>query len=172
LNAYSSSIDVAAEDVNGMFKKILVPLDGSPHSKRALEIAVKIAERFDGAITLLHVCSVAARTIAMPEAVGLTPSSIPTMPPADFSKAIEAASRAGSMILTDGEERAKAAGLSVELLLKEGHSVHEIVKTAGEGRFDLIVMGARGVSKIREVFLGSVSDGVLRSAPCPVLVTK
>jgi len=53
-----------------------------------------------------------------------------------------------------------------------GRTVQGILKTAREGGFDLIVMGARGVSKIRELLLGSVSDGVIRNAPCPVLVTK
>ncbi|MCK4482049.1 universal stress protein, partial [Candidatus Bathyarchaeota archaeon] len=47
-----------------------------------------------------------------------------------------------------------------------------VLETAKDGKFNLIVMGARGVSKIREILLGSVSDGVIRNAPCPVLVTK
>jgi nucleotide-binding universal stress UspA family protein len=50
--------------------------------------------------------------------------------------------------------------------------VQEILKTARDSEFNLIVMGARGISKIREMLLGSVSDGVIRNAPCPVLVTK
>jgi nucleotide-binding universal stress UspA family protein len=41
-----------------------------------------------------------------------------------------------------------------------------------EGKFDLIVMGARGLSKIEELVLGSVSDGVTRHACCPILVVK
>ena len=60
----------------------------------------------------------------------------------------------------------------VETLLGEGHTVEEILKTAKEGEFDLIVMGARGLSTIKEIFLGSVSHGVTRHAPCPVLVVK
>ncbi|MEM3789229.1 MAG: universal stress protein, partial [Candidatus Bathyarchaeia archaeon] len=57
-------------------------------------------------------------------------------------------------------------------VLREGHVVQEIVRAAEEGKFDLIVMGARGISRIKELILGSVSDGVIRHAPCPVLVTK
>ena len=155
-----------------MFEKILVPLDGSDHSVRALRIAVQIAKRFDGKITLIHVYSVGVRPIAMPEPTTLTPPSVPIMPPADFSKVVEAARKAGSAILTDGENRIEADGVTVETLLKEGHTVQEILKTARDGEFDLIVMGARGISRIRELLLGSVSDGVIRNAPCPVLVTK
>ena len=108
----------------------------------------------------------------MPEPTTLTPPSVPIMPPADFSKVVEAARKAGSAILADGKSKIGADGVTVETLLKEGHTVQEILKTARDGEFDLIVMGARGISKIREILLGSVSDGVIRNAPCPVLITK
>ena len=57
-------------------------------------------------------------------------------------------------------------------MLREGHTVQEIVKAAKEGEFNLVVMEARGLSRIKEIILGSVSDGVIRNAPCPVHVTK
>jgi len=57
-------------------------------------------------------------------------------------------------------------------VLREGHTVQEIVKAAKEGEFNLVVMEARGLSRIKEIILGSVSDGVIRNAPCPVHVTK
>ena len=155
-----------------MFKKILVPLDGSEHSLRALEIAVQIAKKFEAKITLIHVYSVGIRPVVMPEPTTLTPIGIPVMAPTDVSKVAEATRKAGAAILADGEEKVKAEGIEVETLLKEGHSVQEIVKTAKEGSFDLIVIGARGISKIREIILGSVSDGVVHNAPCPVLVVK
>lgn len=66
----------------------------------------------------------------------------------------------------------KAERVQVETLLKEGHTAEEILRTARAGKFDLIVMGARDLSKIKEVFLGSVSHEVARQAPCPVLVVK
>lgn len=155
-----------------MFEKILVPLDGSEHSLRALQIAVQIAKRFNGKITLIHAYSVGVRPIVMAEPATLSPQTIPIMAPEDFSKVVEATRKTGTAILADGEGKVKAEGVPVETLLKEGHSVQEILRTARDGNFDLIVMGARGISKIREVFLGSVSDGIIRNAPCPVLVTK
>ena len=57
-------------------------------------------------------------------------------------------------------------------MLIEGHAVEQIVKVCRENKFDLIVMGARGLSRIKEMLLGSVSDGVTRHAYCPVLVVK
>ena len=155
-----------------MLKKILVPLDGSEHSLRALEIAVQIAKGFDGKITLINVYSVNVQPIFMPEPTTLTTPGVPILTPTDFSKVVEAARKSAGSILTDGQKRVEAEGIKVEKLLKEGHTVEEILKTARESKFDLIVIGARGVSKIREMLLGSVSDGVIRNAPCPVLVTK
>jgi nucleotide-binding universal stress UspA family protein len=155
-----------------LFNKILVPLDGSDHSLKALKIAAQIAKRFDGKITLIHAYSVGARPIVMPEPTTLSPSWVPVIAPAEFSKVVEAARKAGASILEDGERRVKKEGVQVEKLLTEGHTVQEIIKAAEHGKFDLIVIGARGVSRIREILLGSVSDGVIRNAPCPVLVTK
>ncbi|MGQ9539007.1 MAG: universal stress protein [Candidatus Bathycorpusculaceae bacterium] len=154
-----------------MFTKILVPLDGSEHSIRALDIAIRIAKKFAGKLTLIHVYSVGVRPIVVPEPATFTPG-IPIMAPVEYSKVAEAVKETGTRILTEGKAKAEAEGVKVEILLKEGHTVHEIVKAAEEGKFDLIVIGARGISRIKEIILGSVSDGVVRNAPCPVLVTK
>jgi nucleotide-binding universal stress UspA family protein len=155
-----------------LFDKILVPLDGSEHSLRALDFAVQIAKKFGGKITLIHVYSVSVGPVIMPEPTTLTPPLIPVMTPAEVSKAVEATRKAGTSILTDGEQKAKAEEVQVETMLKEGHTVQEIVRTAKEGKFDLIAIGGRGISKIRELLLGSVTDGVIHHAHCPVLVIK
>ncbi len=140
-----------------MFEKNLVPLDGSEHSMRALENAIQISKKFNGKITLIHVCSE-----VWP--IGMHAASI--------EQCIEAGRKAGGGILADGEKRVKAEGVQVETLLREGHIVEEILKAAREGDFNLIVMGARGISRIKEILMGSVSDGVTRHAPCPVLLVK
>jgi nucleotide-binding universal stress UspA family protein len=139
-----------------LFEKILVPFDGSEHSIKALETAAQIAHKFNGKITLIHVYSIG----------GLAASPTPVR---GF---IEAIRKVGASILADGENRANAEGIQVETLLVEGHTVEQIVKTCREGKFDLIVMGARGLSKMKEMLLGSVSDGVTRHACCPVLIVK
>ncbi len=155
-----------------MFEKILVALDGSEHSRRALENAIGIAKRFNGRLTLLHVYSVTVPPVMMPEPSTLTPSGVPVVTPAEVSKIVDATKEVGKRILADGGEKAKAQGVAVETMLKEGNTVQEIVRAAKEGDFNLIVMGVRGISKIRELLLGSVSDGVIKQASCPVLVVK
>ena len=155
-----------------MFEKILVPLDGSDHSVRALEKAVQIAKKFSGKVTLIHAYSVSMQPIILPEPTMLSSPTIPILTAAEISRVVEAARATGERILKDGEARAKAEGVVVEALIVEGHAVQEIVRTAKEGNFDLIVMGARGVSHIRGLLLGSVSDGAIHHALCPVLVVK
>lgn len=78
----------------------------------------------------------------------------------------------GENVLSECEKRVKAENVPVETLLKQGHAVEEILKTAREGKFDLIVMDSRGLSTIKEIALGSVREGVMHHAPCPVLVIK
>ena len=155
-----------------LFEKILVPVDGSEHSIRALEKATQIAKKFGGKITLIHAYSVTVQPIIVPEPAALSSSGIPYLTAAEISRVSEAARDFGNRILKDGEEKVKAEKVEVEKVLIEGHAVQEIVRAAKEGNFDLIVIGARGISHIREMFLGSVTDGVIHHATCPVLVVK
>jgi nucleotide-binding universal stress UspA family protein len=155
-----------------LFDRILVPLDGSEHSIRALEKAIQIARRFSSTITLIHTYTVSVQPIILPEPTTMSSPGIPVLTGAEISRIAEAAREAGNRILKDGEERANAEKVPVERTLLEGHAVQEIVRVAKEGNFDLIVIGARGISHIREMFLGSVTDGVIHHAACPVLVVK
>ena len=139
-----------------MFEKILVPLDGSEHSIDALEKAIQIAKKFDGELMLINMYSIPMSK--------LTPSQLNVY--------VLEIRKSGEKILAEGRKRAYAEGVPFETQLKEGHIVEGIVKVAREGNFDLIVMGARGQSKLKELFLGSVSHGVTLHAPCPVLIVK
>ncbi len=139
-----------------IFKKILVPLDGSECSLRALEKAIEIAKKFDGKITLFNVYNV---------------SSFKVSPSQVFNYVIEIR-KSGESILEEAEKIVKAEGIQVEKVVQEGHIVEVIVNKAREENFDLIVLGAQGISKIKEMLLGSVSHGVTSHSPCPVLVVK
>jgi nucleotide-binding universal stress UspA family protein len=134
-----------------VFEKILVPLDGSEHSQRALECAVQISKRFNGKVTLLHVYSVAVPPVVMPEPSTLTPAGVPVPVSTEVQKIVEGLRDAGKNILSDAEQWAKSAEVETETLLKEGNAAQEIVRTAREGEYNLIVIGARGMSRIRVV---------------------
>jgi nucleotide-binding universal stress UspA family protein len=129
-----------------VYRKILVPVDGSDHSKRALQEAIKLARMTQGAITLVHI----------------TPSKHSVSQPANN----------GQSILDEGKKIVQTEGVPAETILLEGKVVEDIIRVAKEGAFDLIIIGARGLSKFEELVLGSVSHGVTEKAPCPVIVTR
>ena len=153
-----------------MFQKILVPLDGSEHSLKALDEASQIAKMSSGKLTLINVYSAEPIMISEPTARGYI--GPPVLTGAEVSRMIEAAQEFGNRILQDGEQRISATGVQVEKKLVEGHTVQEIVRVANDSDFDLIVLGARGASHIKEMFLGSVTDAVIHHAHCAVLVIK
>lgn len=132
-----------------MYQKLLVPIDGSEHSKRALIEAIRIAKMTNGNITLLNV-----------------------QPRSRLSQPVASNDATNSIILNEGKRIVESKGVPVTTLLLEGNVVDQIVKTAKEGNFDLIVVGARGLSKFEELLLGSISHGVVEKAPCPVIVTR
>ncbi len=145
-----------------MFEKILVPLDGSKHSGYALEKAIQIAKKFDGKITLLHAYS--TQIVSLPKEYALVEKTTPEI--------VEVGAEAGASILADAEAKAETEGVPVETQLRMGQPVDTIIEASRNGKFDLIVIGARGLSPIKEILLGSVSHGVTTHAPCPVLVVK
>lgn len=134
----------------------MVPIDGSNSSKGALQEALKIVKLTKGAITLTHVYSTGSSIVMTSTQRHLN----------------ELALKEGKNVLTEGKKQAKDQGVEAQTLLLEGEPAEQIVKAAKEGNYDLIVIGARGLSKITELILGSVSHAVIKNAPCPVLVTR
>ena len=144
-----------------MFERILVPLDGSEHSINALKKAIQIAEKHEGKITLLHAYT--THVVSLPKEYVMTETTPET---------VDISSEVGANILADAEAKAENAGVQVETLLAMGQPVEKIVEASESGKFDLIVIGARGLSPIKEILLGSVSHGVASHARCPVLIVK
>lgn len=153
-----------------LFNKILVPLDGSKYSERALKAAINIAKKFQSELTLIDVYS-----IEMPSSIKYVRKGI-TGKLRGYSDAFrvakEAIYRERASILKRDERKVKAEGIPVETSLVEGNTVQEILRKAVEGKFDLIVIGAKGAGKIRGMLIGHVSEKVIMKARCPVLVTR
>jgi nucleotide-binding universal stress UspA family protein len=149
-----------------VFSKILVPVDGSKYSDLAVDIAIMIAKKFQSKITLLHVSSL----ITSLSLDIYTETQLLTQD--DITKLINSTREAGFHILAQGQERVEAEQIPVKTLFKEGHAIQEIIRVAREGRFDLLVLGVKGKSKIKELQLGSVTEKVVRNAPCTVMIVK
>lgn len=138
-----------------MYKKILVALDGSEHSNRAFNEAINLSKMADSKMTIMHIY--------------LTKSSAFLLP---NQAAYEKLKSQGEKILAEAKKKAESKGVLVETLLVEGDIVNQIVTTAKEGKYDLIVVGARGLTELQAKMLGSISEGVIKRAPCPVIVTR
>ena len=137
-------------------RTILCPFDGSSFSRRALEHAVALARWYKAAITLLSVHP------GGPETIGIEGSAPGGPLAADERKRIVA-------WLADMAAPARAEGVSIEARVVEGRPAAEIVRVAKELSSELIVMGTHGRSGFDRLVLGSVTEKVLRRAPCPVL---
>lgn len=137
-------------------RSILVPVDGSPASLGALEHAVALAEECSGTrVDALHVVA--------PEQFEIG-SSVPLAP---------AAREEVSHALDDALDAARARlGDRVSIRHVSGDPLRTIVELANEGGYELIVMGTHGRVGRLHTMLGSVADGVVRNAPCPVLTVR
>lgn len=172
-----------------LFEKILVPIDGSEHALRALDSAIQMAKTSKGKISLISVCEIPQETTIDASGGGISLRAgqeisdmyrvhgaelrvASTMNPAAYSDVIKCMREANKQLLADAEKKVKAEGVQVETLAREGNVIEEILKAASEGKYNIIVMGSRGLSRVKELTLGSVSEGVMRHAPCPVLVVK
>ena len=138
-------------------KKILVPLDGSKNSIRGLDMAIHLARQSQGVIVALSIKSV-------PGIYAIHPLGF-----LDFNTSKE-------MKKTLDDAKLRAAKKGIKLISKSlsgdpGYDIARYVNNKRNG-IDLVVIGARGRSSAKELFLGSVSNYVLHKSKKPVLVVK
>ena len=143
------------------FRKILVAIDFSPISDRAIDMALALGHSDGGKVTLLHVCELPA--YSTPELSMYVPSPELT----------EEMTERAKETLEDYRLRCAAAGVTVDVACLLGTSVApEIVDYAAAGDFDLIVVGSHGRRGLRRLVLGSVAERVVRTADRPVLTVR
>jgi len=151
-----------------LFKKILVPLDGSPVSKKAAKHAIHLAQVENAKLVLMHV----VEDIKQGGAIGLQAKYGNVKLVEGFKKA---RTKAAEKWITDIKSQADKAGVKAtsEIVPDDGTSeVGMITSYAKNNDVDLIVMGKKGQSKFRQLLVGSVTNAVIHHAPCPVLVVR
>jgi nucleotide-binding universal stress UspA family protein len=140
--------------------RLLVPLDFSDCSMRALDYALALAEQFGSKIILLHIVEPAAY-------------------PENYLVASPALDETNQNLLESARERLLAVSrkrighrLPAETLVRMGRAHSEIPDTAEALGADLIVLGTHGYTGLKHVLLGSTAERVVRHAPCPVLTVR
>jgi nucleotide-binding universal stress UspA family protein len=134
-------------------RTILVATDFSESAKNAIDYAVFLAQTFSARLHLLHAYRVQSDLVL----------------PGDLWERVE---KESSRRLGETAREIASRGVEVEPHLSPHHPVRAISETAQETGADLVVMGTRGLSGLRHVVLGSVAEGTVRTAPCPVLTVR
>ena len=152
-----------------MFAKILIALGDSAESQVILAAGLKLAQKFDGDILLLHVINPSAPTGFGPLVGGMFPI-VNDVALEQYAKEWKDYERQGIVRLQAYESQAKDLGVKVEISQNFGDSGRMICEVAKNWSADSIVMGRNQKSLLSEMFLGSTSNYVLHHAHCAVTI--
>ena len=139
-----------------MFAKILVAVDGSETSKKAFDQSVFLAQKCSSKLYVVHV-------VLDWEYGGDSAATF---------ELIDEIIANGRELLERCKTLALKSNVQVETLLEQGDYAHEIIEVAKRNDCNVIIMGSRGMSPIKELLLGSVSLKVMHHASCPVMIVR
>ncbi|MDO9054131.1 MAG: universal stress protein [Gallionella sp.] len=144
-----------------MYKRILVPIDGSSTSDRALQEAIRLIDTQHAQLRLVHVID----DLQFLDAEGYV----------DYAELRELTRKIGQRALDKAEEIAGQADITVESALLEanGERIAQVIDAEAESwSADLIVIGTHGRSGFSHLLFGSVAEGVVRGASVPILLVR
>jgi nucleotide-binding universal stress UspA family protein len=150
-----------------MFKRILVPIDGSPPSNLGLREAIKMAKDQKAVLCLVHVVDQRVVTQSLD---GMTYVSAEYV-----DEFLDALRKEGKAILARAEVQARKQAIKCQTTLVEtiGHAVSDvIIEQAKKCRADLIILGTHGRRGLTRIVLGSDAEGVVRATRIPVLLMR
>ena len=132
-------------------QRILVAVDGSKHSEKAVEYSVQLAKKYRLDLALLHVDDDNVIRVGGPQSLNLIGTT-------------------GEYVLENASK--KVLGIPFSKVLKHGNPSETIIKIAHKGKIDLIVVGSRGQGAVKRFLLGSVSDEISKNARSSVLIVR
>lgn len=144
-----------------MYQRILVPIDGSSTSDRALQEAIKLIDAQPAQLRLVHVVD----DMPFLDAEGYV----------DYAELRELTRKIGERALSRAQEVARQADITVETVLLEsnGERIARVIDAeASSWSADLIVIGTHGRTGFNHLLFGSVAEGVVRGASVPVLLVR
>lgn len=136
-------------------KRILAANDGSENAKRALEAATSLSKKYNSDLFAVYVLPFPAVQAYEPD-----------------KAAKEKMFNEAKGFLEESKKSAGNEGVSLQYEILEGHTGSAIVDYSTKNKIDLIILGSRGLSGLKEAFLGSVSNYVVHKSQIPVLVVK
>jgi nucleotide-binding universal stress UspA family protein len=135
-------------------ERILVALDGSDHSEKALDQAISMAKICNSQLFAIAVTDLYPEQMAVAESL------------------VERVSEEVGEVLERAKQKAEAENVACETITHMGAPAYDfIVQEANKRNVDLIVMGTHGRTGFKRLLMGSVAERVIGAAPCPVLVT-
>ena len=143
-------------------RPILFATDGSPSAEEAQKEAFELAHQLDAPLVVVSVAHVALPAVGY---AGYGYSDV-------VAELTQAEHKRVQELLATVATAACAAGLSCSTVLADGFAVEEICEVASDRDAQLIVVGSHGWGAARRLVSGSVSTGLVHSAPCPVLVVR
>ena len=144
-----------SSNINHNFKSLLVPLDGSKYSEKALQRACEIVNVFDSKLIVLYVVE----------------KSLP-FNLLDRKEYLDILRKFGNNTLKKSNKSLSKKGISAKILLKEGNIINEIEKIVKKEKCDLVIVGNKGLGSVTRFLLGSVSNKLAQSSSCSLLIVK
>ena len=145
------------------YKRILVPVDGSPTSNAGLREAINLAKGQEASLQLVHVVDYHYLVMTGLEAGAYIDDLMASLV------------QSGRKILKRGEELARKSGVPVTTVLVEspaGPAADAIVRQAKKWKADLIVIGTHGRRGVRRLLMGSDAEQTVRNSPVPVMLVR
>jgi len=139
-----------------LFSRILVAVDGSESAKKAFAKSVFLAQKCNSKLYVVNV-------VLDWEYGGDSAATF---------ELIDELRTKGTELLEQCKKQALQSNVQVETVLEQGDYAHEIIEVAKRKDCELIIMGSRGMSPIKELMLGSISLKVMHHASCPVMVVR
>ena len=149
-------------------KKILLAIDSSEKSQKAVEKTKDLASSLEAEVTIITVVDESAY-FGMPDvSSNISPSQIQEI----VEESKKQAEKQGRKLLDEAENYLTEDGVKIDTVLRSGDSADNICDYAEEGSYDLIILSDKGEGGVKRFLLGSTSDRVVRHAETSVLIVK
>lgn len=146
--------------MNDLFSRIVVAVDDSDPSRRAVEFAAHLAAQYDGKLITVHAVDWVGPVSQLESGLSVT----------DPTDVVDALRAEGKALLAEASAVAKKAGVTPEERLIEDRPIDAVLAAVKEAGATVLIIGTHGRKGLQRLVLGSVAEGILRASTIPVLV--